>query len=269
MTLQEFLDAYNARPRAAFLAVGGLLCVIRPLPAQGPSPLVTDRPDFTESAVAVGAGTVQLEAGYTVSNDGAVDTHTLGEVLIRLGILKSTEIRLGINSYTWTTGAPRDDQGWEDATLGVKRALSRGAPGFHPLRPAVAIILATSLPTGAGGPGEDHLQPEAVLAAAWNLSERLGLGANLRVAAPLQDGERYAQAGGSVSLGAALMERLSGYVEYFAFVPERHDGPAAGFLDGGFTLQLTPDLQVDLRGGLGVHGTAADYFVGAGFGWRR
>src|SRR5262249_30520623 len=53
-------------------------------------PLVTDRPDFTESPTTVGAGVIQLETGYTFTSDasGGVRTadHSFPEILLRIGI---------------------------------------------------------------------------------------------------------------------------------------------------------------------------------------
>ncbi len=50
-----------------------------PVPTtRGEEPLITDRPDFTESPVAVAPGLFQLEGGYTFSKDAGEDKHTLG-----------------------------------------------------------------------------------------------------------------------------------------------------------------------------------------------
>lgn len=50
-------------------------------------PLVTDRPDFTESSSTVGKGFFQLEGGATYfESAGGTDVTTLGEVLIGAGL---------------------------------------------------------------------------------------------------------------------------------------------------------------------------------------
>src|SRR3972149_2072098 len=63
-------------------------------PGGGPDlsePLVTDRPDFTESTVTVGLGGVQLEMGYTYTRDeasgGNTTEHPFPETLLRVGML--------------------------------------------------------------------------------------------------------------------------------------------------------------------------------------
>src|SRR5215207_9327340 len=54
-------------------------------------PLVTDRPDFTESPATVGQGVVQLETGYTFTTDSAgglrTTNHSFPESLWRIGML--------------------------------------------------------------------------------------------------------------------------------------------------------------------------------------
>ena len=76
--------------------------------------MVTDRPDATESAVTVGVGVFQLESGYTFDKADGVRIHSLGEILLRVGVADILELRFGINSYQWarcllyTSPTPRD-----------------------------------------------------------------------------------------------------------------------------------------------------------------
>lgn len=227
-------------------------------------PLVTDRPDFTESAAVVAPGWVQVESGYTFSREGALESHTAGEVLVRVGLLRAVELRLGFNSYVWVDAPSVEDGGFSDTELGLK--LGPWEPGVPSGGPGIALLLAASVPTGAEGFGEDEVQPGAKLAAGWDLSDRVAVGSNLNVALASDGGDRFTELGGSLALGLGLAERLGGYVEYFGFV---RDGRAnEGFLNGGFTYLLSPDLQVDARAGLGLDGPEPDYFVGAGFAWR-
>lgn len=62
-------------------------------------PILTDRPDQTESAVTVPRKTLQIESGFTFGwdkNDG-IETRDLGfnSALLRRGVLSRLEIRLG------------------------------------------------------------------------------------------------------------------------------------------------------------------------------
>ena len=86
------------RPLSRLFPVIALLITLPPAAFAQTSDLVTDRPDFTESAVSVAPGRVQLEGGYTFSRIEAERTHTVGELLARFGAVDRLEFRLGINS---------------------------------------------------------------------------------------------------------------------------------------------------------------------------
>lgn len=102
----------------------------------------------------------------------------------------------------------------------------------------------------------------------WELSERLGLGANANVAAASQDGDRFGQFSGAVALGVSLADRVGAYGEYFLFAPPGPGDDATGFLNGGLAFLATNDFQFDVRAGFGVHGVNTDFFLGAGFATR-
>ena len=257
------------------MRIGGFCAVLAALAASpcwaqdsGKVPLVTDRPDFTESALSVLPGVVQLEAGYTLTRIDGLNSHSLGEVLLRIGVLPRTEVRVGLNSFAWSDDPP-DASGLEDVSLGVKVELAAGgSQGFQLLRPSIALLVSTTLPTGAEEFGENDLQPAAILAMSWELSERFGLGANAGVGAPTAGGDRFGQFSGSLALGASVTEHLGAYGEYYVLAPPGPDADAAGFLNGGLTWLVSEDFQLDLRAGLGIHGADADAFFGAGLATR-
>ncbi|MFQ5993290.1 MAG: transporter, partial [Nitrospiraceae bacterium] len=197
-------------------------------------PLVTDRPDFTESTETVAPGRFQLEAGYTFTKREDDGEHSLPEVLLRVGILQQLELRLAVN-YLALDRPDGDADGFEDLSLGVKIKLVKGSERFDLMQPSIGVVVATTLPTGADDIGEDEPQPEVKLAFAWDLSERFSLGSNLNYAYLSEDGDRFHQFSGSLSLGITLTEKWGAYVEYFGFVPETDDGPNASFFNGGFT----------------------------------
>lgn len=233
-----------------------------------PPPLVTDRPDFTESAETVVAGGVQAEAGYTFSRVDGVETQSLGELLLRVGLASRVELRLGVNSYLIEKRLGAEEEGFEDAFLGTKVELVEAPLAGTPLRPGVAVLVGTTLPTGHESFGGEEMNPEAKLAVAWSLGERFALGSNFNVASLYEDGERYGQVSGSAALGISLTERLGAFVEFFGFSRRSPDGSAVHFLDGGVTLLTGEDLQLDARAGLGLDDEATDYFLGVGFAWR-
>jgi hypothetical protein len=233
-----------------------------PLCAQGLEPLVTDRPDFTESASAVTPGQLQLEAGYTFTQSGDVNEHSLGEALLRIGIMKRVEGRIGA-SIAWVEQPGNDDSGLEDPSLGIKIILTEGAgqPGW---RPAVAILAATTLPAGSDEVTEDTWQPGVTGAFAWDVSERLGLGANVGYTYASEAGERFDQGSASVALGVGLTERTGAYVEAFTIFPAGEGAGDDATLNGGITYLVSNSFQLDARIGAGLTDDAPDVFVGFG-----
>ncbi|HVR97870.1 MAG TPA: transporter, partial [Thermoanaerobaculia bacterium] len=83
-----------------------LLLVLTAAPAAAldlsglPEPLVTDRPDFTESTSTVAPGHFQVEGGATLARVEDEDSETWGEVLVRYGLGPRLEARLAAGSYT-------------------------------------------------------------------------------------------------------------------------------------------------------------------------
>ncbi len=239
----------------------------RPAAAVSEEPLVTDRPDFTESAVTVAPGRVQLETGYTVTRVAGQSEHSFGELLVRIGVLERLEARVGINSFVWTAVQGDDPEGFQDVSLGGKVNLLRS--GESRWRPDVGVLLAASIPTGASDVDEGHaVQPVGVLAAGVALTDWLSTGANVSWGYLVDGDERYSQFAGSLAFGLAATDALGFYAEYFGFFPELRAGPNAHFLDGGITYRFTPNLQVDGRGGFSLGGAETDSFLGLGLAVR-
>lgn len=228
-------------------------------------PLISDRPDFTESTATVKRGEVQLEGGDTFEHASSVKTNTIGELLLRIGLASRAELRIEPGSYTKVTSPNGDGSGWVDGALGTKLRLYM-PPNENPsIVPAVSLIVLTSVPTGSVEFRQTKLQPEAKLAAEWTLSDRVGVATNFNVSRPRDDENgRYTVFEGSVSFGFELTPRLGGYTEVFGFAPQRSGVGHSRYGNTGLTFGLTPDFQVDVRGGLGFNGVQPDYFVGAG-----
>ncbi len=229
-------------------------------------PLVTDRPDFTESAVTVTRGRTQIEAGYTFSEIGDFEEHAVGELLVRIGWTEIVEIRLGLNSWVQDDGPGVDISGAEDLSLGCKIRLSDPLPPGSRL-PQVAVLLATTLPSGSNEFGSSNPQPSTTLALSWDVSERTSIGSNVGYARLGETGDRYGELSASVSLGRELGDRLGGYIELYALARQEGHGDEQ-YVNAGFTWALSDDTQLDFRAGAGLDADSADFFVGAGAAWR-
>ena len=272
------------------LAIVGIAALPEPLRAQSeaderpatdpPAPwseaLVTDRPDFTESPVSVAPGRVQLEGGYTFSRLEDERSHTVGELLARVGAMDRLEFRLGINSFVFrnepvsedaASGQLRSVRGLEDLTLGLKVELVRARPSM-PALPQIALLAGTTLPTGRSDIGSDGVTPGALVSAGWDLTEWLSGGLNFGYASPEDPLGRYDELSASVAFGFGLTERLGAFAEWFGIYPLPADRESENNADAGVTYMLSPDFQLDFRVGAGLGGPRPNFFLGTGAAWR-
>ena len=250
---------------ARLAALCGGILTVGCATAATPGPMVTDRPDFTESAATVAPGHAQLEAGYSRAVDGSLVTHEIGESLIRVGVTGATELRIGIGSWRIEdvdapTGGSTAD-GLAGSSLGVKLRL----PSTRAI-PDAALLLATTVPlsTRLGDPG---WTPSAILAGAWSAGP-VGLGANLGYA-HAETTTGTGEVLGSVAAGLPFPpdDRVGLFIETYGVVPAG-GGDALVVVDGGATLAVSADVQLDLRVGRAVSG-ASETVVGVGISVRR
>lgn len=260
----------GAWPAPAARAAAALALAVVPAgaSAQGaddPRPLVGDRPDFTESAVAVAPGRVQVEAGYTFTRSGGTRVHDVGEGLVRVGLVPGAELRMGVESFAVVDApGPGSVSGVRDPSLGAKLALPEPS---SPALPKAALLVGTTLPVGSDALGAEGLRPGATLALGWEPADRLGLGANAGYTREEDGGRRVDEVSASGAVSWQLTPAAGVFAEYFGLF--RDVGRDENFLSGGATLALGPDLRLDARAGVGLDGPGPDYFVGAGVVVRR
>lgn len=239
-------------------------------------PIITDRPDFTESSVTVGRGVVQLETGYTyVSDDDGVTSfraHSAPEALLRVGVLADWfELRVG---YTWleeTTNDPIDGRttisGSDDLYLGVKLALT----GQEGILPEMALVPQMRVPSGSSDITAGETLPGLNWLYGWDLTEIISMGGQTQANRRLDDvtGDPYLEFSQSWTINYSLADRLGAYTEWFCFAPDGADtNHNENYFDGGFTFLITDDIQADIRAGVGLNDAAADMFTGAGLSIR-
>ena len=266
------------RRRWIFRALGvGLLFAIAAGHAHAQrGPLVADRPDFTEAAATVGRGVVQFEFGYTYEYDrpagsrgGRTWTHSIGEALLRVGILsEALELRLGLSPVSVGAGADGrsfTEAGMEDLYLGIKLLLTEQ----NGLRPAMAVLPQVTVPTGSAAFTSDRTLPGVNFIYGWELAETVTLAGSTQVnrAATESRGaeEAYYEWTQSVVAGFSVGARAGVYAEWFGRL---HDEPVGTrsehYANGGFTWSFGDDLQWDIRVGVGLNESATGFFTGTG-----
>lgn len=264
------------RSRIFALALPGLLLFANVVGAQDgwtglDDPLTTDRPDFTESTSTIPRGHFQIEGGTTLNRVEDEDSTTFGELLVRIGMGDSWELRLGAGSYSRVETAGDTVSGRDDPSVGVKIRFTEDADQLAPGQPAASLILLTSIPEGDDELTADEWVPEAKLALGWSLSPRLSLSSNLNYAYAVDDAgdaERFHQLGASLSGAFSVTGRIGTFLEWYGFSEEAEDGPSTHYLNGGVTFLIHNDLQIDARVGTGLNDADPDWFVGIGGGIR-
>ncbi len=235
--------------------------------ARRPSePIVTDRPDYTESASVV--VTPQVEAGATATSARGSRDVSAGELLLRVPLADRLEGRLNLSSFGTSTSDGVRTRGYEEPEVQVKVALGGRGERAPRTVPTMALIAGTTVPVGSRGFGERVAQPGAKLIAEWELSDRLGLASNLNYSWASDEGRRFGQTSVTASLAAGWTERFGTFFEYYDFLPGGYGAEAVNYGDVGATWQLSPDFQLDARLGARLGGTTRERFVGVGFARR-
>jgi hypothetical protein len=225
--------------------------------------IVTDRPSFTTGPVLVDPGTWQLELGYTFhdgANGTSEDVGTFPETSLRYGLDEKWELRFGWNGYDFVDDA--DDEAG-DTSIGFKYALGDQLIAGTSL----ALITTVALPTGSG---ESELDPQWLIGWERPLDDQTTLAGNFGIGAPTDEmtADRFAQGILSVMCSHTLNDTTSGFAEYFTNFPAADDEDAEHVVQAGLMHLLNPDMQLDVRAGVGLNSQADDWFVGVGFSHR-
>jgi hypothetical protein len=238
--------------------------------AQEDPPLITDRPDQTESALVVPAWLLQIETGMLkewVNNpDDSFDKNIrYGTTLLRYGLFDFMEFRLGSDllnhRFKLPAEAERSDFGVSPIGVGFKFALAKE----NGLIPDIALITGWQIPnTGNRIFSSDKWQHSFVFAFAHTLSQRWGLGYNLGY--EFEGGFDKSAFKYSLVGGYAIADRWGAFIE--AYGAKLSNIPWDVRTDAGVTFLLFPNFQLDLSGGIGLTDVSAIGFLSGGFSWR-
>jgi len=233
-------------------------------------PMLTDRPDQTESALTVPRGTFQVETGIIVENNETNSERYTGVTyntsLIRFGILDNLEFRAGTSVLRLTIESldTQDEnvlQGLTPFGVGTKIAIAEE----EKILPAMALITMLTLPqTGDIEFQQPHISPSMILAMSKTISPRYSAGANLGLSWNGEDA--FIETFYSLVLGGEIMKRMGAFIELYGFLPEDETGDHR--FDAGITYLVLDNLQFDISSGVGINDPAPDYFVSFGLSLR-
>ncbi len=224
-----------------------------------------ERPDYTACTPTVPFENIILESGYTYARKNNRKEHTIGEVLIKIGIMKNMETIFGINSYKVTDADDIRVSGKDDGYLGIKVNLLDTPRHFIPWSPGFSILSGSKLPTGNDDLSEHSAQPEIKLLLSWQLFKPLLLDLNLNSAYLSEAGEHFNRNSISVSLRFSLLPWFDIFTEYYSLHPESKYTGNGYYFSGGIIVSMSNRLRFDLHGGSNINsGTRKTYF-GGGF----
>ena len=228
-------------------------------PAQEPE-LVTDRPDFTESAIVVPRGIPQFEMGATWIETDSEDELSGAEILVRWTVAKKIELRFGLPNYVSIQNGTTIS-GFSDSSFGAKFQLGPIGENWD-----LALIAATTLPTGKDDLSLNAYVPRLILIAGRDITKTWSFGTQLDLAWPESDGSRDAVWGGTAVLGAGLSNRWGTFVELAVF--DLNIIETSTLLHHGYTYLIRPNMQLDVHAAVGLSDAGPDYLFGFGFSIR-
>lgn len=239
--------------------------------------LVTDRPDYTESAEVVGKAIFQFESGVTLDKstmDGERTRSLVGPLpLIRLGISKRMELRFAGEGYSWqrvvSAETAESARGRSDFSVGSKIKFvdqTKFLPDF-------AVISDLSVPKGSPAFRGAGYDPQVKLCLAKDGPMGFAFSSNLNFASVSDDFGRVFAKAYSLSAGHAIIGNLSGYWEAYTFTLGR-DGNQSNLgystvFNSGLTHPIGNNVQLDVLAGHSVAGRPTGWFFGLGFSLRQ
>lgn len=219
-------------------------------------PLVTDRPDITESSRTVPHHALQIETGFVYDEyaDAGIDykRFILTSTLLRYGIFRGLELRLN-NQYIYTRYQLNDQHlhiaGLDNFSTGVKVNITK-EKGFIP---EMALIAHLVLPTATAQLRSEKVYSDYILALSQTISEQWSIGYNLGWTGT--DENEKGSGLYSAALGYSI-GRCTLFAELFG--EWINLSKAATSVDAGFSWLARESLQLDTSVGM-------DLTTGKGF----
>lgn len=221
-----------------------------------------DRPDFTESALVVPKGALQVEGGMTWErSDSATTAFHAAELALRYGLRERFEFRLALPNYIRLSAADGRIEGASDSLIGFKVQAGPFRTGTE-----LAVIVQASLPTGSSELTSERVDPELKVPFSHPLGGPWSLNGQASLFFPTLDGTRDSVFQPTLSIARELTARSGAFVEYIGEFSRQ--SPDFSLLHAGYTYQPFPRLQLDAHAAAGIGDTAPDFFLGVGFVWR-
>lgn len=223
------------------------------------SQIITDRPDQTESAVAIPLGSFQIETGLLYSSafsDPKIKNYLLPTTLLRYSFIKGLELRI-LAQYEIVKAGSFKSNGFSDIEIGAKiELLNNDQKNIK-----IAFLSHLIVPSGSEDFRADKVGTVNILAFSHEINENVGIGYNIGYS---YFGEGNGDLTYALAVGFGLTNNLSAFVEpygeWFGF---------EGFhlnIDVGLTYLITDNMQLDASFGVGI--SEQMHFFSCGFSWN-
>ncbi len=229
-------------------------------------PLSTDRPDQTEAPVLVPRGYFQIETGFVFEKDKQsdgpadvyIDSYNLGTSLLRFGLSKKVELRLGAGFTLQRIQQGKiitEESGLANVLLATKIHLAEE----QGLVPQSALLVNLLLPVGNKSFFSDNLVPGFTVASGYGLTDWLGISSNLGMRFFDNDDHTFRY---SLALGFDVIPKIGIFLESFGRIA--FDSSPGHLADLGMTYRILPNLQLDTSYGFALNDIAVDQFFNFG-----
>jgi hypothetical protein len=229
--------------------------------AQDSSPIVTDRPDVTESAIVVPQWSLQVENGITSTLQSSHRMVSGTESLVRLGVAPGLELRFGAPDYFLNLSTGRLPNGFNDISVGFKQQVGARPGGIE-----LSIIAAATLPTGTRGITTGGVDPFFKLPWSKELLRGWSIGGMQSFFWTSRNGYRNTTWEPTFYAEKELTTSWAAFVEYAG--DYSHSESARQLLHVGTMYRLGPRQQIDAHAGVGLSTGSPRQFVAVGYSFR-
>jgi hypothetical protein len=245
-----------------------LIFFVFPLTFAQQEPIVTDRPDITESSVTVPQSSLQIETGFVLQSrleeingvDINIRNYSILTTLLRYGMFPGLELRAAAE-YFYQNSLNEKIEGLAGIFIGTKIQLVRDKTGL----PDAALFIHLNLPYGNENLKPGQVEPEIILAASHPfLSDRFSL--NYNIGGNYNSGLKEVFFFYSLSFAASLSESVGAFAEVFGDVSGVSS--ASYNFDSGLTYLLQPNFQIDISLGINSNNPADNWFISTGLAFR-
>lgn len=225
----------------------------------------TGRPGQSIGAFTLGKSIFQVQSGFDVfgsDTDGLSSSGYLSNTVMRFGLTETFEIS-ALVEHKWeeikTNGSPMDLTGWSAVDVGMRYHIYSGKG----LVPNVGFQIRFRLPDMGGDYEIEQLAPRFLVVTSQALTEKITLITNSGAS---WDGVSGIPRGNyTINLSTPITNTVGVFIENYGSV---FRSTWETYWDTGIAWLVTPDLQLDLYGGLGNNNNRKDHFVSLGVSWR-